>query len=54
MIAGMNPTFAVITALAYGTPFSLIHVFFNIAVFGTVFLPLVKALNNIPTVKSLG
>jgi len=51
MIVGMNPAFAVMTALAYGTPFSLIHVFSNIAVFGTVFLPLVRALNHIPWVK---
>lgn len=54
MISGMNPTLAVITALAYGTPFSLIHVFSNAIVFGLVFFPLVKVLNGLPRVKSLG
>ena len=54
MIVGMHPTLAVITALAYGTPFSIIHVFSNIAVFGIVFFPLIKALNNVLMVKNLG
>ena len=54
MIAGMHPTLAVITALAYGTPFSLIHIFSNVAVFGIVFFPLIKALNNVLMVKNLG
>lgn len=54
MIAGINPALAVITALAYGTPFSLIHVFSNVAVFGIAFFPLIKALNNVLMVKNLG
>ena len=54
MIVGMHPTLAVITALAYGTPFSIIHVFSNIVVFGIVFLPVIKALNNVVMVKNLG
>lgn len=54
MIAGTHPTLAVITALGYGAPFSLIHVFSNIAVFGIVFFPVIKALNNIVMVKNLG
>jgi hypothetical protein len=54
MISGTQPTLAVIAALAYGTPFSLIHVFSNIAVFGTTFFPLIKALNNVLMVKNLG
>jgi uncharacterized membrane protein len=54
MLVGMHPTLAVITALAYGTPFSLIHVFSNIAVFGLVFFPMVKALNHVLMVKNLG
>jgi uncharacterized membrane protein len=54
MIVGMNPALAVITALAYGMPFSLIHVVSNIFVFGAVFFPLVKVLNKFPMVKSLG
>jgi hypothetical protein len=54
MIVGMNPGLAVITALAYGTPFSLIHVVSNIFVFGAIFFPLIKALNRFPMVKSFG
>ena len=54
MIIGMDPTLSVITALAWGTPFSLIHVFSNIAVFGIVFFPLIEALNNVLMVKNLG
>jgi uncharacterized membrane protein len=54
MIVGMHPALAVITAFAYGAPFSLIHVFSNIAVFGTAFLPLIQALNKVMMVKNLG
>jgi uncharacterized membrane protein len=54
MMVGMPPTLAVLTALAYGTPFSIIHVFSNIVVFGTVFFPVIKALNNVLMVKNLG
>jgi hypothetical protein len=54
MMVGMPPTLAVITALAYGTPFSIVHVFSNIAVFGVVFFPVIKALNNVVMVKNLG
>jgi uncharacterized membrane protein len=54
MIGGTQPTLAIIAALAYGTPFSLVHVFSNIAVFGMVFFPLIKALDNVLMVKKLG
>lgn len=54
MMVGMPPTLAVITALAYGTPFSIVHVVSNIAVFGVVFFPVIKALNNVVMVKNLG
>jgi uncharacterized membrane protein len=54
MIVGMNPTLAMITALAYGTPFSLIHVISNILVFGIVFFPLIKSLDHFLMVKNLG
>ncbi len=54
LIIGMHPTLAVATALAYGAPFSLVHVGSNIAVFGIVFFPLIKAVNHIPTVKHHG
>lgn len=54
MIAGTNPTIAMITALAYGTPFSLIHVASNVFVFEAIFFPLIKVLNKFPMVKSFG
>lgn len=54
MLAGMNPNLAIITALAYGTPFSLIHVLSNIAVFGIAFFPIIKAANHILVVKEIG
>jgi len=53
-IVGMPPSLAVLTALAYGTPFSIIHVLSNVAVFGIVFFPVIKALNNVVMVKKLG
>ncbi|MEM3536262.1 MAG: hypothetical protein QXF44_00645 [Candidatus Bathyarchaeia archaeon] len=54
MLAGMNPTLALITALAYGTTFSVIHVFANLAVFGAIFFPITKALNHVLMVRKLG
>jgi hypothetical protein len=54
MIGGTQPTLAIAAALAYGTPFSLIHVFSNIAVFGIVFSPLIKVLDDVLMVKRLG
>ena len=54
MMTAMHPALAVMTALAYGTPFSLVHVISNIAVFGVVFFPVIKALNNVLTVENLG
>jgi hypothetical protein len=54
MVSGISPNPAIITAFAYGAPFSLIHVASNIAVFGAVFSPLAKTLNQIPWVRDLG
>jgi hypothetical protein len=54
MVAGVHPTLAVMTALAYGTPFSLIHVFSNILVFGAIFFPLVQTLTHAKVVENLG
>jgi len=54
VIIGMHPTLAVVTAVAYGAPFSLIHVGSNIAVFGIIFFPLIKAVNHVFMVKNLG
>jgi len=46
-IAGMSFDLALLTALAYGTPFSIIHVLSNTAVFGVAFFPLIKTANII-------
>jgi len=54
MSIGTDPTLAIITALGYGTPFSLIHIASNIAVFGIAFFPLIKAVNQILVVKKIG
>lgn len=54
VLAGTPLDLAVLTALAYGTPLSLIHVASNTAVFGVAFLPLIKAVNNVMAVKKLG
>lgn len=54
MVIGMDPTLAITAAIAYGAPFSLIHIFSNNFVFGVAFSPLVRALNHVPAVKNLG
>jgi len=46
-IAGTSPPLALFSALTWGAPFSLIHVVSNTAVFGAIFLPLIKALHNV-------
>ncbi|NWG11089.1 ECF transporter S component [Candidatus Bathyarchaeota archaeon] len=51
IIAGMQPSLAIMTAFAYGTPFSLIHVSSSFAVFAVIFLPLIRALNNVMVVE---
>ncbi|MEM3577531.1 MAG: hypothetical protein QXX51_03640 [Candidatus Bathyarchaeia archaeon] len=53
-LPGTPPNLAVLTALAYGTPLSLIHVASNTALFGVAFIPIVKALNSIMVVKKFG
>ncbi|MBX5329182.1 MAG: ECF transporter S component [Candidatus Bathyarchaeota archaeon] len=54
IIIGTDPTLAIITALGYGTPFSLIHTASNIAVFGLAFFPLIKAVNQLLVVEKIG
>jgi len=48
VIAGASPLLSLVFALAWGAPFSLIHVVSNTFVFGVIFLPLVHTLNNFP------
>jgi len=54
VIAGVDPTLAVVAAIGYGAPFSVIHVASNVAVFGIVFFPLLKAADQIVAVRRLG
>ncbi|MGQ9506867.1 MAG: ECF transporter S component [Candidatus Bathycorpusculaceae bacterium] len=54
ILIGMQSNLAIITALAYGTPFSLIHVLSNLAAFGMAFFPVVKAASRVFVVENLG
>jgi len=47
ILAGMSPTLALLSAIAYGVFFSIIHVSSNTAVFGVLIIPSTKALNNL-------
>lgn len=53
-LSGTPSNLAVLTALAYGTPLSLVHVASNAALFGVAFHPLIKALHNVMAVKKFG
>jgi len=54
VLIGMSPDLALVTAFVYGVPFSLIHVGSNFFVFGGLFFPLAKALNQGLMVKKVG
>ncbi|MDI6904297.1 MAG: ECF transporter S component [Candidatus Bathyarchaeia archaeon] len=47
ILAGMDPILALLTAVAYGTFFSIIHISSNTTVFGVLTLPSIKALDNL-------
>lgn len=47
VLAGADPMSGLLFALAYGSFFSLVHILSNALVFGTIFLPLQSALNNL-------
>jgi len=46
-VSGMNFALAMLTAIAYGAFFSIIHIISNTAVFGILSLPSIKTLINI-------
>jgi len=46
ILAGVDPALALFSAIAYGSFFSLVHIVSNGAVFGFLWLPFAKALNN--------
>lgn len=48
MLTGTPPHISLITAFSMGAPFSLVHIASNIVLFGSGFIPLVKALQRVP------
>ncbi|MEM2103289.1 MAG: hypothetical protein QW717_00170 [Candidatus Bathyarchaeia archaeon] len=54
VITGIPFDLAVIIALAYGTPFTIVHVLSNTAVFGVAFLPIVKVAKNMFAGENIG
>jgi len=54
VLAGMNLALAMLTAIAYGVFFSIIHISSNTAVFGILTLPSIKALNKLVEVRKIG
>jgi len=47
VLSGMNFPLAMLTAIAYGAFFSIIHILSNTAVFGILSLPSIKTLNDL-------
>ncbi len=53
-LTGAPIPWAIFSALAWGMPFSILHVGSNILVFGGAFFPLIKALNKAIMVNNVG
>jgi hypothetical protein len=53
ILTGDTPALALFTSLAYGSWYSLLHVVSNAVVFGVLFIPVTKALNNLKVGESL-
>ena len=53
-IAGTNFALAMLTAIAYGVSFSIVHIFSNTAVFGILTLPSIKTLNDLVGGEKIG
>jgi len=53
-LAGTNFALAMLTAMAYGVFFSVIHIFSNTAVFGILTLPSIKTLTNLVMGEKIG
>jgi len=47
ILTGEDPSLALITAVAYGSFYSLLHIVSNSVVFGVLFLPVTNALNSL-------
>ena len=54
VLAGTNIALAMLTAIAYGVFFSIIHIFSNTAVFGILTLPSIKTLKNLVIGEKIG
>lgn len=53
-ITGTPIIWATFSALAWGTPFSILHVSSNCVIFGVTFFPLIRALNKNIMVNKIG
>ncbi len=54
VLAGTNFALAMLTAIAYGIFFSIIHILSNTVVFGILTLPSINTLNNLLGCKKIG
>jgi hypothetical protein len=54
VLSGTNFALAMLTAIAYGVFFSMVHIFSNTAVFGILTLPSIKTLNNLVRGEKIG
>jgi len=52
-LSGVPWHIALIAAFSTGAPFSLVHIISNIALFGSGFIPLIKALQRVPGGEAL-
>ncbi len=52
-LTGVPWHIALISAFSLGAPFSLVHIVSNIALFGSGFIPLIKALQRVPGGEAL-
>jgi len=54
VLSGVSFPFAMLTAMAYGVFFSVIHIFSNTVVFGVLTVPSMKTLNSLVRGKKIG
>jgi predicted membrane protein len=53
ILTGEDPSLALLTALTYGSFYSLLHIVSNSVVFGVLFLPVTNALDSLKVGKSI-
>jgi predicted membrane protein len=53
ILTGEDPALALLTAVTYGSFYSLLHIVSNCVVFGVLFLPVTNALNSLKVGESL-